>query len=132
MEKIQPNIELEKKLNKWAWVISGVVLLLVATMHKIPKIQTSLDFTFLPALYSTLNAVTAVILIAGLYFIKQKQIEKHQKAMTFAMIPSALFLLGYVIYHLIYEDTKYGGEGAIRLVYFTLLIYLCYFRGLCA
>ncbi|MEO1262567.1 MAG: DUF420 domain-containing protein [Bacteroidota bacterium] len=119
---MEANLALEKKLNKWAWVITAVVLLLVSTMHRIPKIPTSLDFTFLPAVYSTLNAITAIILIVGLYFIKQKKIEQHKKAMTLAMFTSALFLAGYVVYHLIYEDTKYGGEGTIRYVYFFLLI----------
>ena len=118
----KPKILLEKKLNKWAWVITVIVLLLVSTMHKIPKIPTDIDFTFLPALYSTLNAITALILIAGLVFIKQKKMELHKKAMTGAMLTSVLFLLGYVVYHLVYEDTKYGGEGAIRYVYFFMLI----------
>ena len=122
MSDYQPDIILEKKLNRWAWVISGIVLVMVATMHKIPKISTSIDFTFLPAVYSTLNAMTAVILIAGLYFIKKKNMDKHRKAMMTAMITSAMFLLGYVVYHLIYEDTKYGGVGTIRYVYFFLLI----------
>ena len=122
MTNLEPNISLEKKLNRWAWVITVVVLLLVSTMHQIPKIPTSLDFTFLPALYSTLNAITALILILGLYFIKQKKMEQHQKAMTAALFTSAFFLMGYVVYHLIYEDTKFGGEGTIRYIYFFLLI----------
>ncbi len=121
MSTIQPNIELEKKLNKFAWVITGAVLLLVVLMRRV-KIETSIDFTFLPAVYSTLNALTAVILIAGLYFIKNKQIEKHQQAMTASVLTSLLFLLGYVLYHFTTEETKFGGEGTIRYVYFFLLI----------
>ncbi len=121
MSTIQPNIELEKKLNKFAWVITAAVLLLVVLMRRV-KIETSIDFTFLPAVYSTLNALTAVILIAGLYFIKNKQIEKHQQAMTASVLTSLLFLLGYVLYHFTTEETKFGGEGTIRYVYFFLLI----------
>lgn len=122
MKEVQANIGLEKTLNKWAWVITAVVLLLVSVMHRIPKIPTSIDFTFLPALYSTLNAITAIILILGLYFIKQKRMDLHQKSMTAALFTSVLFLLGYVVYHLLYEDTKFGGEGGIRYIYFFLLI----------
>ena len=116
-----PNAALEKKLNKIAWVITAAVLLLVVLMRKI-KIETSIDFTFLPAVYSTLNAVTAVILMAGLYFIKQKKVELHRKAMSLSVLTSLLFLLGYVLYHITTPETKYGGEGAIRSVYFFLLI----------
>ena len=116
-----PNADLEKKLNKIAWVVTAAVLLLVVMMRKI-KIETSIDLTFLPAVYSTLNAVTAVILMAGLYFIKQKKVELHRKAMSLSVLTSLLFLLGYVLYHITTPETKYGGEGSIRYVYFILLI----------
>jgi len=121
MQTVQPNIDLEKKLNKIAWVITGAVLLLVVLMRKI-KIDTPVDFTFLPAVYSTLNAITAVILLAGFYFIKNKQVENHRKAMSLSVLTSFLFLLGYVLYHITTEETKFGGEGAIRTIYFFLLI----------
>ncbi len=108
-------------MNRVAWAVTAVVLFLVSTMHRF-KVETDIDFTFLPAAYSSLNAVTAVILLLGLYFIKNKQAERHQKAMTAAMLTSALFLLGYVVYHLTNQDTKFGGVGTIRYVYFFLLI----------
>jgi putative membrane protein len=121
MSQQQPNIALEKKLNRVAWATTAVVLLLVTFMHRI-HFETGIDFSFLPAVYSTLNALTALILLAGLYFIKNKQREKHEKAMTLAMISSLLFLLGYVLYHVTNADTKFLGEGWIRPVYFSLLI----------
>ena len=121
MNQDQPNILLEKKLNKFAWAITAAVLLLVSFMHKF-HIETSLDFSFLPAVYSALNALTALILLAGLYFIKNKQPKKHEQAMTSAMVTSLLFLLGYVLYHMTTPDTKFLGEGWIRPVYFFLLI----------
>jgi putative membrane protein len=117
----QASLILEKKLNKGAWAITAVVLLLVTFMHRI-RLDFGVDFTFLPAVYSTLNAVTALILVAGLYFIKTGQRASHEKAMTTAMVTSLLFLLGYVLYHITNDDTKYGGEGSIRYVYFFLLI----------
>ncbi len=121
MRTLQPNIVLEQKLNKIAWVITGAVLLLVVLMRRI-KIDTPIDFSFLPAIYSTLNAITAVVLLAGLYFIKKKQMENHRKAMSLSVLTSLLFLLGYVAYHITTEETKYGGEGAVRYAYFFLLI----------
>jgi len=117
----QPNLQLEKKLNKVAWAISAVVLLLVSVMHKI-HFDFGVNLKFLPAVYSVLNAITAVILLLGLYFIKNKQPEKHEKAMTAAMASSLLFLLGYVLYHITNADTPFLGQGWIRPVYFFLLI----------
>lgn len=121
MRQEVPNLILEKKLNRLAWVVTAVVLLLVSLMHKI-HLDLGIDFKFLPAVYSALNALTAVILLFGLYFIKNKQPDKHEKAMTMAMVSSLLFLLGYVLYHITNADTKFLGEGWIRPVYFFLLI----------
>ena len=121
MPVVQPNIALEKQLNRVAWVITAAVLLLVVLMRKI-HIDTSIDFSFLPAVYSTLNAITAVVLLLGFYFIKNKQPENHRKAMTFSVFTSLLFLLGYVLYHITTDETKFGGEGTTRYVYFFLLI----------
>jgi putative membrane protein len=120
-EQKSPNIALEKKLNIGAYIVSGVVLVLVATMHKI-HINHNIDFTFLPALYSVFNALTAVVLIYALVQIKKRNVDKHRKAIYLAMVFSVFFLLGYVVYHLSYPDTKYCGVGNIRYVYFTMLI----------
>ena len=116
-----PNIDLAKKLNIVAYVVSGIVLVLVATMHKI-HIDHSVDLTFLPGLYSIFNALTAIVLVYALIQIKNKEIEKHRKAIYLAMVFSVFFLLGYVVYHLSYPDTKFCGVGNIRYLYFTMLI----------
>lgn len=118
---MKENLALAKKLNIWAWIITVVVLLLVGGMRQI-KIDFGIDFSFLPAVYSTLNAVTAVLLIIAFLQIKKKNVEQHQKLMTAALFTSVLFLLGYVLYHITTPETKFGGEGMIRTVYFFLLI----------
>jgi putative membrane protein len=42
--------------------------------------------------------------------------------MVSAFVVSALFLVGYLAYHAVNAETKFGGEGAVRGLYFTLLI----------
>ncbi len=121
MSTVQPDIQLEKKMNLLAYVVSVVVLLLVGLMRRV-KFDLGIDFHFLPPLHASLNALTAVILLVALYFIKNKQIENHRKAIYAAMVCSALFLVSYVLYHFTTPETKFGGEGAIRTVYFILLI----------
>lgn len=101
------NIALEKKLNITAYVVSVVVLLLVGLMRRI-KIDLGIDFSFLPPVHSTLNAMTAVALVVALYFIKNKQVENHRRAIYAAMAFSALFLLSYVLYHFTSPEIKYG------------------------
>lgn len=136
MSQLEPNLKLEKKLNRITWAITVVVLLLVSTMHTLPKFFSGIDFSYLPSVYSTLNAVTALLLIAALYFIKNGLVEKHRKTMNAAVICSALFLLGYVIYHFTYEDVKFGDANydgmldeveraavaGVRPFYLTILI----------
>ena len=38
------------------------------------------------------------------------------------MLCSVLFLIMYVAYHMTSDSTPYGGEGAMRYVYFFILI----------
>jgi putative membrane protein len=118
---IRPNPALEKQLNVLAYIVSAVVLFLVAFMRRV-KIDVGIDFSFLPPLHATLNAITAVVLLIALYFIKQKRVEQHRKAIYVALTCSALFLVSYVLYHFTTPETRYGGEGVMRQVYFALLI----------
>jgi putative membrane protein len=112
----------ERKLNRAASIISVVVLLLVISMRRIPRLDFGIDFSFLPAVYSVMNTLSAVFLLFGLYFIKNKQVEKHRKMMFTALTSSFLFLLMYVLYHITTPEIKYCGEGSIRYFYFLLLI----------
>jgi putative membrane protein len=115
------NLALAKKLNTAATIVSVIVIALVVAMRSI-HFETGIDFSFLPPFHATLNALAAVALMASFYFIKNKNIEAHQKANFLALGLSVLFLLSYVVYHTTTEATKFGGEGNIRYVYFFLLI----------
>lgn len=120
---MEQNIQLAKRLNIWAWVVTIAVLLLVGLMRqvKIP-VPAGWDFSMLPPFHALLNTLTAFVLIAAFYFIKQKNVVMHRRMIYVAMTLSVLFLLSYVTYHFTTESVKYGGEGAIRMVYFFLLI----------
>ena len=116
------NTILTKRLNLAATIVSIVVLLLVAGMRQIPRLDLGIDFSFLPAIYSVMNTCAAVFLLLGLYFIRQKKIVQHQQMMTTALTMSFLFLVMYVLYHITTPEVKYCGTGTIRIVYFILLI----------
>ena len=76
----------------------------------------------LPALNATLNGIAAVFLAAGYYFIRRGQIARHRASMLAAFSTSVLFLISYVTYHANMGSRPFPGQGAIRAVYFTILI----------
>lgn len=112
---------LETKLNKWAWVVTIIVLFLVGLMRK-TKIDLGVDFSFLPPIHASLNAICAVTLLAAFYYIRNGNIQLHRKFIYISMLLSALFLISYVLYHFTTPETLYCKEGAMRTIYFTLLI----------
>jgi len=76
----------------------------------------------LPALNATLNGLAAVCLVCGYVFIRRGDRLNHKRCMIGALTVSSLFLVSYVIYHLNTGSRPFPGQGAIRLVYFTILI----------
>lgn len=120
---MEANLVLAKKMNRIAWVLTVVVLLLVGLMRRVKiSLPEGWDFSFLPPFHASVNALTAVVLLIAYYFIRKKEVEKHRKAIYVAMGLSVLFLLSYVTYHFTTPDTLYCGEGNIRIAYFALLI----------
>jgi putative membrane protein len=77
---------------------------------------------FLPALNAACNAVTALLIVLGLSAIVRGDREAHRRRMLSAFATSSLFLVGYILYHSLHGDTKFPGQGAVRTVYFTILI----------
>ena len=76
----------------------------------------------LPHLNAALNAISIALLGAGYYFIRTGRRGKHKACMLSAIAVSAAFLGSYLIYHFNSGLARFGGEGWIRPVYFTILI----------
>jgi len=133
---MEGNTDLGKKLDITAIVISLAVVALVGLM-RVPsmKINTSIDFAFLPPMHALFNSIVAVALLFALYFIKNKNIKAHQNMIYVAMTFSLLFLLSYVVYHFttletLYSDFDHNGivtdaekaqSGSLRTTYFIFL-----------
>jgi len=81
-----------------------------------------MTITDLPALNATLNAVATLFLIAGYVFIKRGDRVRHRVSMLGALTMSAAFLTSYLVYHYHAGSVPFEGQGAIRVVYFTILI----------
>lgn len=114
---METNLPLAKKLNTAAWIVTAAVLLLVGLMRRVKiSLPEGWDFSFLPPFHASVNALTAIVLVLAFYFIKQKNIAAHRKAIYVAMGLSVLFLLSYVAYHFTSPEIKFGDTNLDGLV----------------
>ncbi len=113
----------EKIYNRWIVALSVIIPVAVAVLFTVKIEIPGVDrLGFLPPIYATINAFTALILVVGVIQIKKGNRKAHENLMKLAIGLSALFLVMYVIYHMTSSSTPFGGEGAIRTVYFIILI----------
>lgn len=105
-------------------VASALVLLGVGAILLGPRGQTQgeLDLAALPALNALLNGTSALLLCLGYLFIRRRQVLAHKICMVSAFAVSSLFLISYLIYHARVGSVPFRGVGAVRMIYFPLLI----------
>jgi putative membrane protein len=127
----------EKNLTVPIILISIAIPLAVAFILLAPHVR--IDFGFntraLPLFHAFLNSSTAILLLASLYFIKNKQIRAHKTANLVAVVLSTIFLVSYVIYHSSNPSAKFGDlnhdgilsdeeklkAGSLRYLYYFIL-----------
>ena len=102
-------------------IVSIVIPVVVLVLFNI-RITSLPPLKFLPPIYAAINGITAILLIAALYSIKNKKIKQHELLMKTSIFLSLVFLVMYILYHMTTDPTPYGGEGTIRNVYFFILI----------
>ena len=133
-----------KLYNVLIWVISIAVPLVVALLLFIKWEYDKLIFntrapgfdpiilienlpivkplTFLPPIYATINGITAIFLVAAVYYIKKGKRKIHENLIKVCIALSLSFLVMYIAYHITSDPTPFGGSGAIAYVYFFILI----------
>ena len=101
-----------------------VVVILQSKLFNIFPDKSSIPYWVfkLPRLNAIINGTCTFLLLFSLYFIKRKDIRTHKKLNILTFILSSLFLVSYIIFHATGIKTTYGGEGAIRTVYYLILI----------
>ena len=83
--------------------------------------MTALD---IPPINATMNGIATVLIGTGFVMIKTGRKQAHRACMMSAGVASALFLVGYVTYHVLRngQPTPFGGTGFLRPLYFGMLI----------
>lgn len=103
--------------------LSVFVSLAVATVtYLLPQTQAGHEPSALATVNALLNATAGALLVAGLLFIKRRQIQAHRRCMVAAFVTSSIFLVTYLLHHAQVGSVPFRGEGLIRIVYFALLI----------
>jgi len=114
-----------KKAKRITYILSVVIFLAVLVLNRrvLPGPEVLPSWTYqLPALNAFLNGSCFVLLLISLYMIKNGRIQLHKRLNLSALALSALFLVSYVIFHFLANETPYGGEGSLKIAYYILLI----------
>ena len=108
------------KYGIWIKIISVAIPVIVAILFGV-RVDYELPI-FLPPIYSSLNALTAVLLVLALVAIKSNKIKLHQRLMQTCIALSLVFLVMYIAYHMTTDPTTFGGEGYVKSLYFFILV----------
>jgi putative membrane protein len=121
---------LQKNDRKASWLIivfSIIIFLVVSALHPLNKalgIQSEslgFDVHLFAMANAIINTIVTLLLLAAYYFVRQGKYQTHRNTMYLAMLMSVLFLVSYITHHILSGDTRYGGTGIARTIYFALL-----------
>lgn len=117
---------LTKNDKKAGWLIGIFSVVVFAAVVALGKLNLNIKVDFDVHVFARINAIinstVSILLVAALIAVKRKSYEWHKRLMMTAMILSIFFLVSYIAHHLLAGDTKFGGEGTIRYIYFFILI----------
>ena len=74
------KLKAEKKYNTWIVTLSVIIPVVVAILFGVNLKELGFDvqpFTFLPPIYATTNAITALVLVLAFMAIQNKKIILH-------------------------------------------------------
>ncbi len=115
----------EKFVFRIIVALSSVVFLLVLILDSkiLPRPQPMPSFAkYLPLLNAIINGTCAVLLLLSLKAILAKNVQRHKKINILTFVLSTIFLLSYVTYHWLSEETKYPLDNPMRPLYLGILI----------
>lgn len=115
----------EKFVFRIIVALSSVVFILVLILDSkiLPRPQPMPSFAkYLPLLNAMINGTCAILLLLSLKAILAKNVQRHKKINILTFVLSTIFLLSYVTYHWLSEETKYPLDNPMRPLYLGILI----------
>ncbi len=121
---LQPSIDRNDKLaNKLIIAFSLVVFLVIIALGRIKiDIESSFDIHVFAKINAFINTGVAILLLAALIAVKRKRYLLHKRIMISALLLSIVFLVFYILHHLLAGETTFGGVGTIRVFYYFILV----------
>lgn len=134
---LQPSLSRNDKKASWLIGIFSVVVFTAVVL--LGRVKLDLDLGFDVHIFATINAfinsAIAVLLVAALWAVKNKNYRLHRKLMMVALVLSILFLVSYIAHHLLAGEARFGDSnhdglvsdeeklqaGTIRMVYYFIL-----------
>jgi putative membrane protein len=112
----------ESFYKRFIWIASVAVFGVVVLLSQLPKSAAIPSWAkFLPAMNAVLNALTTLLLLVSLSYIRKKNVEMHKKLNLAACALSTLFLLSYVLFHSFGVETKFPVDNPMRPLYLFIL-----------
>lgn len=112
----------DKLARNLIWIFSIIVFSAVVLLGRVKlDVDLGFDVHMFAKINAVINATVALLLIAGIITAKRRQYKTHKSIMLSAMVLSLLFLVSYICHHLFAGETKFGGEGAIKWIYYIIL-----------
>lgn len=120
---LQPSLaKNDKKARLLIYTVSAVVFAAVLVLSRVKlELDLGFDVHLFALVNAVINSVVTVLLVAGLVTAKQKDHRSHRQIMLFAIALSVLFLVSYICHHLLAGETKFGGEGISKTIYYIIL-----------
>ncbi len=107
----------DRKAKQIIITVSVIVFAAVTVLGKYNlagKVNLPFDEHIFATANAFINGMVAVLLLAGLWAVKNKNFELHKKIMLFAITLSVLFLVSYICHHLFAGETAYGETDGIK------------------
>ena len=127
----------DKKANWLIGIVSAVIIIVVASLSRIhpPKFPFDFSVHIFALINAIINSAVTILLVLGLWSVKQKKFTLHKNVMMTALLLSILFLVFYIAHHIFAGDTKFGdinhdgtlsdvekaAVGSVRYLYFFIL-----------
>lgn len=115
---LTPSLQKNDTKAKWLIGVFSVIVFAVVTVlgkyNLAGQIKPGFNVHIFAMINAIINAAVSLLLLIGLYLIKQKNFELHKKIMMTAMVLSVLFLVSYICHHLLAGETMYGETDGIK------------------